>query len=78
MTTWLARGADGFRVDSLPTLLEDRLLRDEPRNPCYRAGVDSPHDAQLHDHRTQDVPPIHAVVSPPTLPHCIMPHCTIG
>lgn len=61
MRFWQRRGVDGFRIDSLPTLLEDALLRDEAPNPAWRPGMD-PHDAQLHLRSTQDVDPLHAVV----------------
>lgn len=56
------RGVDGFRLDSIPTLLEDRALRNETENPIYQAGVDSPHDALFHIGRTQDVRPLHEIV----------------
>jgi hypothetical protein len=39
MRFWQHRGIDGFRIDSLPTLLEDAALRDEPPNPEWRDGV---------------------------------------
>lgn len=58
---WQHRGIDGFRIDSLPTLLEDAQLADEPPNPDWREGMD-PHDAQLHINYTQDVSPIHKLV----------------
>jgi alpha-glucosidase len=35
---WLARGADGFRVDVLWHLIKDAELRDNPLNPDYRPG----------------------------------------
>jgi len=58
---WMARGVDGFRVDSLPTLLEDAQLRNEPRNPDWRPGQD-PFLSQLHLNVTQDVPPLQQLV----------------
>ena len=61
MHWWQHRGVDGFRIDSLPTLLEDEQLADEPANPDWREGMD-PHDAQLHLNYTQDVWPIHRLV----------------
>ncbi len=61
MRFWQHRGIDGFRIDSLPTLLEDDLLKDEPANPAWRDGMD-PHDSQLHINYTQDVFPIHQLV----------------
>jgi alpha-glucosidase len=44
---WLARGVDGFRIDALPSLVEDERLRDNPPNPDYRPGVDLPYLRQL-------------------------------
>ena len=32
---WLARGADGVRVDALPHLIKDAWLRDNPPDPSY-------------------------------------------
>ena len=58
---WQHRGVDGFRIDSLPTLLEDAQLADEPPNLDWRDGSD-PHDALLHLNHTQDVFPLHRVV----------------
>jgi len=58
---WQHRGVDGFRIDSLPTLLEDAQLADEPPDPEWRDGSD-PHDALLHQNHTQDVFPLHRVV----------------
>ena len=61
MQFWQHRGIDGFRIDSLPTLLEDAQLADEPPNSDWHEGMD-PHDALLHINHTQDVFPIHKVV----------------
>ena len=61
MQFWQHRGIDGFRIDSLPTLLEDAQLADEPPNLDWHEGMD-PHDALLHLNHTQDVFPIHKVV----------------
>jgi alpha-glucosidase len=36
MRFWLDRGADGFRLDAIPHLVEDSLFRDNPPNPGYR------------------------------------------
>ena len=58
---WQHRGVDGFRIDSLPTLLEHEQLADEPPNPEWREGMD-PHDALIHLNYTQDVWPIHRLV----------------
>ena len=61
MRFWLSRGVDGFRVDSLPTLIEDAQLRDEQINPDWRPGGD-PFQKQIHVNRTEDVAPLHQVV----------------
>ena len=61
MRFWLSRGVDGFRVDSLPTLIEDAQLRDEAINPDWRPG-DDPFQKQIHVNRTEDVAPLHQVV----------------
>jgi len=39
MRFWLRRGVDGFRVDAITNLVEDDLLRDDPPNPRFRAGM---------------------------------------
>ena len=33
MKYWVERGVDGFRIDSIPFLIEDEQLRDEPFAP---------------------------------------------
>lgn len=38
---WLAKGVDGFRVDSPQFLLEDEKFPDEPKNPNYKAADNS-------------------------------------
>lgn len=40
-------GIDGFRVDAVPYLVEDKLLRDEPRS--FNPDVD-PDDHEYLDH----------------------------
>lgn len=39
---WLDRGVDGFRVDAVPSLIEDRYFRDDIPNPNYVPGKDNP------------------------------------
>lgn len=39
MRFWLARGVDGFRIDALPCVAKDALLRDNPVNPDWREGL---------------------------------------
>ncbi len=36
---WLARGVDGFRLDTIHHLFEDPALRDNPPNADFRAGM---------------------------------------
>jgi alpha-glucosidase len=38
MRFWLARGADGFRVDAIHMLFESEQLIDNPPNPAWHAG----------------------------------------
>jgi alpha-glucosidase len=49
---WLARGADGFRIDVAHAILKDPELRDNPPNPAPSGGhkPTSAYDAQLHVH----------------------------
>jgi len=37
---WIARGADGFRIDALRQLVKDDRFRDNPPNPAWREGDD--------------------------------------
>ncbi len=39
MRFWLGRGVDGFRIDALPCVAKDDLLRDNPHNPGWREGM---------------------------------------
>lgn len=48
MRWWLERGVDGFRVDAVPHLFEDKKLRDNPPNPNYVPGQDDEYEAQYH------------------------------
>lgn len=48
MRFWLRRGVDGFRTDSVMSLLKDAQLRDDPPNPHYRPGFNDPYDSLLH------------------------------
>jgi alpha-glucosidase len=40
---WMARGADGFRIDALRQLIKDDRLRDNPPNPAWTPGEDPYH-----------------------------------
>jgi len=61
---WLDRGVDGFRVDAVPMLLKDALLRDNPVSTSPSAGLHKPmgpYGAQQHVHDSGD-PGIHAIL----------------
>lgn len=57
---WLDRGVDGFRVDVLWLLIKDAQFRDNPLNPCYRAG--EPEHHRLLQTYTEDQPEVHEIV----------------
>ena len=42
MDFWLARGADGFRIDALRQCIKDDRWRDNPANPDWREGGGTP------------------------------------
>eukprot|EP00164_Ancoracysta_twista_P002905 GFYU01003867.1.p1 GENE.GFYU01003867.1~~GFYU01003867.1.p1 ORF type:complete len:627 (+),score=199.22 GFYU01003867.1:95-1975(+) len=48
MRFWLKKGVDGFRVDAVPHLMEDALLRDEPKNPDWDPSSGPDYDGLLH------------------------------
>lgn len=58
---WLGRGVDGFRVDVIGFLLKDDQFRDEPPNPNYVAGKDSPGDALLRLY-SRHQPGVHEII----------------
>jgi alpha-glucosidase len=55
---WLNRGVAGFRLDAIPTLFEDGLLRDEPE----LGGANAQHDPNLKHIYTDNLPEVHAVI----------------
>ena len=55
---WLDRGVDGFRVDAVPHLVEDSLLREDP--PGDLAGEGLPVQAGVRHAFTSDRPETHA------------------
>ncbi|HLM66623.1 MAG TPA: alpha-amylase family glycosyl hydrolase [Longimicrobium sp.] len=59
---WLARGADGVRVDAVQVVIKDAEFRDNPPNPDYVEGVDDPYDALLRVH-SADRPEVHALIA---------------
>ncbi|GJD65537.1 alpha-amylase family glycosyl hydrolase [Methylobacterium frigidaeris] len=58
---WLDRGVDGFRVDAVPHLVEDDLLREDP--PGELAGEGLPVQAGVRHAFTSDRPETHAVAA---------------
>ena len=54
MRFWLGRGIDGFRLDSLPFLVKDAQLHDNPVDPRWRPG--GPDYWQLRPEHTVDQP----------------------
>ncbi|KAK7869575.1 hypothetical protein R5R35_003367 [Gryllus longicercus] len=61
---WLERGVDGFRVDAVPYLVEDELLRDEEPAPGAEAeGVLPGEHASLAHTRTQHLPATRALLA---------------
>src|SRR5690606_2917412 len=45
---WLEKGVDGFRVDSFNDIYKDEQFLDEPINPDYREGEETPF--HVHNH----------------------------
>ncbi|HEX6128102.1 MAG TPA: alpha-amylase family glycosyl hydrolase [Candidatus Limnocylindria bacterium] len=62
MRFWLDRGVDGFRVDVIWHLIKDERLRDNPVNPDYVEGRDSP-SRRLVQAYSADQPEVHQVVA---------------
>lgn len=58
---WLARGVDGFRLDTIHHLFEDPDLADNPPNAHYRAGM-SPTLAFARTHQV-DLPEVQDVLA---------------
>ena len=61
MNFWLARGVDGFRLDTIHHLFEDETFRDNPANPDFREG-DAPTLAFARVHQT-DLPEVQDVIA---------------
>jgi len=61
MRFWLDKGVDGFRVDVMWHLVKDAELRDNPPNPEYRAGHESPYHRLLPVY-SSNRPDVHEVV----------------
>ena len=62
MRFWLDRGIDGFRVDVLWHLVKDEAWRDNPPNPDYVEGRDSP-SRRLLQVFSADQPEVHDIVA---------------
>jgi alpha-glucosidase len=60
MRFWMARGADGFRVDALRQCIKDDAWRDNPPDPRWRPGED-PYDALVPEFTT-DRPQVQEIV----------------
>ena len=58
---WFARGVDGFRVDAIHHLLEDREFRDNPPNSDWREGM-SPARRVIRRY-TMDQPEVHEAIA---------------
>lgn len=61
LTFWTDQGVDGFRVDAIHHLFEDRALTDNPVNPAWRDEM-GPAEQRLKVHTT-DHADVHAAVS---------------
>ena len=48
---WVNKGVDGFRIDAFMHFVEDKLFRDDPVNPLYRADAGKdPFESLIHIH----------------------------
>lgn len=57
---WIARGADGFRIDAIALLFEDERLRDEPMIP--NTGLPPTDQGNLDHIYTRDLPEVYEVL----------------
>jgi alpha-glucosidase len=58
---WLARGVDGFRIDTIHHLIKDDQFRDNPPNPDFKAGM-PPHRRLIRTFTT-DRPEVQAAIA---------------
>jgi alpha-glucosidase len=58
MQFWLNRGVAGYRLDAIPTLFEDKELRDEPAT----GGTNAYGDPNLNHIYTDNLPAVHEVI----------------
>jgi glycosidase len=58
---WLELGVSGFRVDAAPHILEDELLRDEPRSQDETARDDE--YAYLNHVHTHGLPGVYDIIA---------------
>jgi alpha-glucosidase len=61
MRFWLDKDVDGFRVDVMWHMIKDEHMRNNPPNPDYRPGEESPYDEYLPVY-SADQPEVHDVV----------------
>jgi alpha-glucosidase len=61
MRFWLDKGVDGFRVDVMWHLIKDAHMRDNPPNPEYREGNESPYNRLIPVY-SSNRPEVHEVV----------------
>jgi alpha-glucosidase len=55
---WMDKGVAGFRLDAVPSLFEDPMLRDEP----YIEGVDAYGERKVSRQYTDNLPEVHDVL----------------
>ncbi len=58
MRFWLDRGVAGFRLDAIPTLFEDKQLRNEPED----GGINAQGDPNRKTIYTENLPEVHDVM----------------
>jgi alpha-glucosidase len=58
MRFWLDKGVAGFRLDAVPSLFEDSMLRDEP----YIEGIDAYGERKVSRQYTDNLPEVHDVL----------------
>ncbi len=58
MRFWMDKGVAGFRLDAVPSLFEDPLLRDEP----YVEGIDAYGERKVSRQYTDNLPEVHDVL----------------
>ncbi len=61
---WIARGVDGFRIDSVTSIFKDSKLRDEAviRDKDGKPVINAFGDVAVTDRRSNDLPEVHGVL----------------